>query len=120
MAKTLGEALRHARVERANLGLRQLAKALDISPTHLSDIENDRRVPSEKVLREIAAELKLDFDALMVQAGRVYDVTERYVAKQPEAVSLFRRVSELGLNANELQQLEKSAKRLRNKRDEKR
>lgn len=116
MAKTLGATLRQQRVD-AGLGLRQLAKELDISPTHLSDIENDRRDPSEKVLKALATRLELDFDALMVQAGKVYNVTDRYVASQPEAVSLFRRVSELDLNAEELRQLEKSAQRLRNKRD---
>lgn len=103
----------------AGFGLRELAKRLAISPTHLSDVENNRRAPSEELLRALAETLKLDFDDLMVMAGRVYSTTEQYVRQVPEAVTLFRKVSEHNLSAKELQMLEAQAERLARRRDTK-
>lgn len=111
MAKTLGGRLREARVAN-DFGLRELAKKLEISPTHLSDIENDRRLPSEELLKALAQHLKLEFDELMVLAGKVYSVTERYVEKVPQAVTLFRKVSEHKLSPDDLKKLEAKAEEL--------
>lgn len=103
-ARTLGEVLRDARVS-AELTLRDLAKKLEITPSYISDIENDRRVPSEDVLARLAAELKLTFDDLMARAGRVGDQAERYMKQNPAAGVLFRRISERRLPEEDLQKL---------------
>ena len=66
----LGDLINRARVGK-QLSLRGLARQVDIVPSYLADIENDRRTPSESVLRRISAILDLDFDALMQQAGRL-------------------------------------------------
>jgi len=116
---SLGTRLHRARANTTDFGLRELAKALGISATHLSDIENDRRVPSEELLRNLAKHLCLDFDDLMVQAGKVYEVTDRYVEKVPEAVTLFRKVSESKLSAKELGELEKKVEQLTREREKK-
>ena len=50
---TLGDIINHARVGK-RMGLRALARELDIVPSYLSDIENNRRVPSEAVLQNLA------------------------------------------------------------------
>lgn len=92
--KSLGDVLRDARISK-DLGLRELARSLSKSPSYLSDIENDRRVPSEEVLGELAELLDLDFEELMALAGRLGDATRRLVEKNPEAVSLFRKLSSL-------------------------
>lgn len=102
--RTLGEVLRDARVG-ADLSLRDLAKKLDITPSYISDIENDRRVPSEDVLQRLAAELKLKFDELMARAGRVGDQAERYMKQNPSAGVLFRRISERRLPEEDLKKL---------------
>ena len=115
----LGRTIRDARVDN-RLSLRELAKRLGISPTHLSDVENDRRVPSEALLKALAGNLGLDFDQLMVMIGRVYSVTEEYVRQVPEAVSLFRKVSERRLTADELKALERQAERLARNRGKQR
>ena len=117
MARTLGARIREARVAK-DFGLRELAKKLDISPTHLSDIENSRRVPSEDLLKALAKHLNLDFDELMVLAGKVYSVTERYVAKVPQAVTLFRKVSEHKLSPEDLKKQEVQAERLARQKDD--
>ena len=117
MSTKLSARIREARVEK-KLGLRQLAKILDISSTHLSDIENSRRVPSEDLLKKLAKNLNLDFDELMVQIGKVYNVTEQYVREVPQAVRLFRKVSEHHLSPKALEKLEKQAERLAHQESE--
>jgi DNA-binding XRE family transcriptional regulator len=98
---TLGEVLREARHE-ADLSLRDLAKKLPVTASYLSDIENDRRVPSEGVLRELAKVFRLKFDELMALGGRIGDDAGRYLKHHPSAGVLFRlladyRVPEEGL-----------------------
>lgn len=103
-SNSLGEVIREARV-RADLGLRELARRIDLTPSYISDIENDRRVPSEDVLRVLAAILNLDLDDLMAMAGRVGDRAERYLKQHPTAGVLFRRISDKGLKEDTLKQL---------------
>lgn len=62
--KTLGEIIRDKRIEKY-LSLRDLAKLISIAPSYLSDIENDRRVPAEEIIRNIVQALDLDADDLM-------------------------------------------------------
>lgn len=109
--QTLGDLLRHARVA-ADLGLRDLAKQLDMSPSYLSDIENDRRVPSEDVLRALASRLTLDADTLLAMAGRFGEETDRYMKQHPAAGVLFRRISAKNLSNEALQTLLETADRL--------
>ena len=51
--KTLGEVIRDARVA-AGQSLHKFARTLGMTPSYQSDIENDRRIPSEEVLKRIA------------------------------------------------------------------
>lgn len=111
----LGDVLREARVA-ADLSLRDLAKRLGITPSYISDIENDRRVPSEDVLRLLANELKLDFDQLMAMAGRVGDQAERYLKQHPAAGTLFRRISDKKLPEEDLQKLLQQVDRMGTKK----
>jgi len=108
---TLGDTIREARIARKR-SLRDLAKALKITPSYLSDIENDRRIPSEDVLRSIADLLELEFDDLMALAGRFGEDAERYMRRHPTAGALFRRISEEKLSEEALQRLLKQAERL--------
>lgn len=112
--KTLGGVIQEARGDRFKL--RELARLLEISPTHLSDIENNRRAPSEELLVQFSKHLDLDLDELLARAGRVPGDTRRYIERVPEAVKLFRKVSAHGLQPSELRQLEKTVERLAGKR----
>ncbi|MGK3962059.1 helix-turn-helix domain-containing protein [Sorangium sp. So ce118] len=114
--RTLGEVLREARVQ-ADLSLRDLAKKLSITPSYISDIENDRRVPSEEVLRGLANTFNLDFDHLMALAGRVGDQAERYLKHHPTAGVLFRRISDKRLPEEDLQKLVKTVEQMGKKRE---
>lgn len=105
---SLGDTIREARLKRFKL--REFSRLLDVSPTHLSDVENDRRVPSEDLLTRIASHLDLDLDELLAAAGRVPADARRFVQGNPRAVSLFRKVSSLG--PNQLRRLEKETDRI--------
>jgi transcriptional regulator with XRE-family HTH domain len=71
MSKTLGERIRELRDEQ-DMSLREFAKKLgDISPAHVSDIENNRRNPSEDLLRKMAHVLNVPFEELQKLDARV-------------------------------------------------
>lgn len=108
---TLGEHLRQARLGK-DLGLRELAKELGITPSYLSDIESDRRVPSEEVLLAISERLELDFDELMARAARFGEDAERYLKRHPAAAALFRKIADQRLSDEELKALSSSIDRL--------
>ncbi len=91
--ETLGDKVRIARA-RKKLTLRQLGSITGNTASYLSDVENDRRVPSEAVLRSIADALGLDFDELMAAAGRFGADADRYLRRNPEAGVLFRRLTQ--------------------------
>ena len=101
---SLGDLINRARVAK-RLSLRGLAREVEIVPSYLADIENDRRTPSESVLRKISATLGLDFDALMQQAGRLGEEAEHYLRQERLAGQLFRRVAETNLDQEGLQEL---------------
>ena len=109
---TLGERIRERRVNK-DLGLREFARLAKITPSYLSDIENDRRTPAEDVMRTIAKELELRFDELMGLAGRLNDETEEYLRREPTAAVLFRRISERKLKEDELRRLLKQTEDMR-------
>jgi len=102
--KTLGDRIRESRVQKEK-SLRQLAKDLDVTPSYLSDIENNRRVPAEAVLLKISRVLEINFNELMSLAGRFGEKAEKYVRKQPMAVQLFRRIAEENLDEEKLKHL---------------
>src|SRR5437899_1628715 len=93
--ETLGEHIRKARAN--NMSLRELARRLSRTPSYISDIENDRRTPSEEVLRQLANELGEQFEVLMALAGRVGTEAERYLKRSPAATTLFRKIYEKSL-----------------------
>ena len=102
--KTLGTIIRDARVGTGR-SLREFAKQLGITPSYQSDIENDRRVPAEDVLKKIAESLSLKFEELMALAGRLGDDVERYLRRQPAAVTLFRKLAKINAPENLLREL---------------
>ena len=114
-AKSLGDLIREARTPKGSL--RDFAKKLDITPSYLSDIENDRRIPAEEVLRRIAELLELKFDVLMAKAGRFGEDADRYMRKHPTVGVLFRQLSESNLADDDLAKLLKKAEDLAKKRD---
>jgi transcriptional regulator with XRE-family HTH domain len=64
----LGEFIREQR-DQAQMSLRQLAKAADVSNPYLSQVERGLRKPSAEILGRIAQGLRISAESLYVQAG---------------------------------------------------
>jgi transcriptional regulator with XRE-family HTH domain len=114
--RSLGDVVRCRRIE-INISLRDLAKKLAIAASYLSDIENNRRVPSEDVLERLSTELKLKLDDLLARAGRFGEEAERYMKQHPAAGVLFRRISDKRLQDDDLKKLLSTVEKM-GKKDE--
>jgi transcriptional regulator with XRE-family HTH domain len=116
-SKTLGIVIRDARVKSGRT-LREFAKLLSITPSYQSDIENDRRVPAEEVLKRTAGLLGLNFEELMALAGRIGQDAERYLRRQPAAGVLFRKLTETNAPEALLRKMIEEAEELKRKKEE--
>ncbi|HYN56641.1 MAG TPA: helix-turn-helix transcriptional regulator [Motilibacterales bacterium] len=67
-ATKIGEYIREQRGA-AQISLRQLAKAADISNPYLSQVERGLRKPSAEILARIASGLRISAETLYVRAG---------------------------------------------------
>jgi len=67
---TLGSYIKQRR-QRLNYTIQDLSNLVDCSRPYLSDIENDKRIPSLKLVNEIAHHLKLESDLLAIKAVKV-------------------------------------------------
>jgi transcriptional regulator with XRE-family HTH domain len=115
--KTLGQVIRDARVA-AEMSLREFARRMGITPSYQSDIENDRRVPAEDVLKKTAGLLNLDFAALMSLGGRFGDDAERYLRRHPTAGALFRKLSETNAPEDVLRKMLREAEEFKRKEED--
>lgn len=101
---TLGGYIRQAR-QSAGMEARALAATLGVAAPYVSDIELNRRIPSEAILNGIAAALNVPAADLFAYAGRLDAATRAYLASHPLAMHLLRRIAALDLTEAELQQL---------------
>jgi transcriptional regulator with XRE-family HTH domain len=65
---SVGEYIREQRAA-AQLSLRQLAQAADVSNPYLSQVERGLRKPSAEILAQIAKALQISAESLYVRAG---------------------------------------------------
>lgn len=63
MDKTIGQIMTPAR-ERSGFSMNECARKLNISPFHWHQIEREKRVPSEQLLKGIAQLLRIDLSSL--------------------------------------------------------
>jgi transcriptional regulator with XRE-family HTH domain len=103
-AQHLGQEIRRRRLE-AEITLRGLAVRLGISAAHLSDIEHNRRRPSEKLLQKIADELResgTTLASLELLVTGLDRETRDWAATTPGARAVLRRVLESGRSPDEI------------------
>jgi transcriptional regulator with XRE-family HTH domain len=95
---TLGQELRRLRKE-AGITLRGLAATVEVSAAHLSDIEHNRRRPSDDLLRRIARALRkagATFESLdHLATGLDADIRE-WAASTPGVRKLLRTLKQSG------------------------
>jgi transcriptional regulator with XRE-family HTH domain len=112
-AETLGQEILRLRTL-AGVTLRAFAELIGVSAAYVSDIEHDRRRPSEEVLRRIAKKLKhvgATFEGLDQLNTRLDRDIQKWVATTPAVRQMLRQVKQSGRDPKEiLRQLQDDAK----------
>ena len=101
--------------EAKEIGLREMAKMIGVSPTYQSKVERDEFPPPvEDKVRAIAKIIECDADDLLARAGRVSsDITDIIKRRPVELAALLRTTK--GLTAEDIAKLGQQAQRAKNK-----
>lgn len=119
--ESLGKAIRRLRLE-ADYTLRKFAELIGISAPYQSDIEYDRRVPTDEVLRKTAdllgRSVNVTYDDLRNQSARIEPDLHDMVRQTPEVNQLLRQVKQTGRPAGEvIRQLQDELRRIEESED---
>jgi transcriptional regulator with XRE-family HTH domain len=103
MSTTLGEFLRVQR-DAMDLSLREFAKRLgNVSPAHISDIENGRRYPSDELLEKMSAVLSVSVKELQTHDPRPpVETLRRLIRGNPTYGVALRKLAETKVDPDEL------------------
>ncbi len=110
--KTFGSHIKTLRTAR-NIGQRELARNIGISPSYLNDIENNKRLPAKKeIIKKIAHTLEANLENLYDLAGKPKnkippDIPD-IIRKNNEIPSLLRTIESYGLNSREIRIIKKT------------
>ena len=105
-----GAFIRRERMAR-EIGLREMAKMIGVSPTYLSKIERDEFAPPvEDKVRAIARIIECDADDLLARAGRVSADVADIIKQQPVELAALLRVTK-GLKAEDIARLAHEAQK---------
>ena len=105
-----GAYVRRGRVAK-EIGLREMAKKIGVSPTYLSKVERDEFAPpTEEKVRAIAQIIDCDPDELLAMAGRVPSDLADIIKRHPVEMSALLRTAN-GLSADDIARLTREAKR---------
>ena len=108
-----GEVLRDLRIAQ-DLGLRETASKVGISPAYLSRIErNKEKPPSAEIIKALAKALAADPDVLFRLSSSTDPELADLINEQPELSQLLRTIKALELQAGEIEQLSEYATSLR-------
>lgn len=107
--KNFGETIRDLRVAQ-DLGLRETATKVGISPAYLSRIERGKeRPPRPEVIKELAKILAADPDVLFRLSSSTDPEVAHYLHDQPEVMHLLRYIKEASFTEDEIKSLIQSA-----------
>jgi len=111
---SFGALVRRERVAK-EIGLREMAKMIGVSPTYLSKIERgDFDPPAEEKVKKIAEIIGYDSDELLAMAGRVASDLTKIIRKHPREMADFLRAAK-GLTADDLTRLARQAQKANEK-----
>ncbi len=109
--KSFGQLLREKRIEKG-FSLRKFAGLVGISPTYLSQVEQDNvDPPTADRVKRMAELLDENPDEWIALAGRVPDDLPQIIQERTEVPDLLRAVQ--GLTADQLRQLRESAENMK-------
>ena len=101
--------------EGREIGLREMAKMIGVSPTYLSKIERDEFAPpAEDKVRKIAEIFGCDIDELLALAGRVSSDLSEIIRERPRELAALLRTTK-GLTADDVARLAREAGKAKNK-----
>jgi transcriptional regulator with XRE-family HTH domain len=113
-SEKFGEFVRKERGEK-EIGLREMAKLIGVSPTYLSKVERDEfPPPAEDKVRKIAAIIGCDVDELLARAGRVSSDLSEIIKQHPREMAALLRTTK-GLTADDVTRLARQAQRAKDK-----
>jgi transcriptional regulator with XRE-family HTH domain len=109
-----GEFVRRKRVDK-EIGLREMAKMIGVSPTYLSKVERDEFLPpAEDKVKAIAKIIACDVDELLARAGRVSSDISDIIKRQPVELAALLRTAN-GLKAEDIARLAREAQKAKDK-----
>lgn len=82
----LATALRSAR-KKADIGLRELARRVNVHPSHISRVESGKVPASRSLLVALSKELQLDQDSILALGGFIPSRWQRALEKDPDCVT---------------------------------
>jgi ribosome-binding protein aMBF1 (putative translation factor) len=101
--------------EAKEIGLREMAKMIGVSPTYLSKIERDEfQPPVEDKVRAIAKIISCDTDELLARAGRVSSDLSDIIKRHPRDMAALLRTTK-GLTAEAIAKLARQVQRAKDK-----
>ena len=111
--KDFGKTIRNLRIAQ-DLGLRETAAKIGISPAYLSRIERGKeRPPRPKFIKELAKELAADPDVLFRLSSSTDPDVAEYLHDQPGVMNLLRYIKNANFTESEIQSLIQTAEEIR-------
>jgi transcriptional regulator with XRE-family HTH domain len=112
--KGFGALVRRER-EAREIGLREMAKMIGVSPTYLSKIERGEfDPPAEDKVRKIAEIIGCDADELLARAGRVSSDLSEIIKRRPVELAALLRTTK-GLTTEDMMRLARLAQKAKDK-----
>ena len=109
-----GAFVRQEREDR-EIGLREMAKKIGVSPTYLSKVERDEfPPPAEDKVRKIAEIFGTDVDELLALAGKVSSDLSEIIKRHPVELAALLRTTK-GLTADDIGRLARNAQKVKDK-----
>ena len=109
-----GEFVRRAR-EAKDIGLREMAKMIGVSPTYLSKVERDEFAPpAEDKVKAIARIIGCDVDDLLARAWRVSSDLSDIIKRHPVELAALLRTTK-GLTTDDIARLARNAQKAKDK-----
>ena len=97
--------------ERREIGLREMAKKIGVSPTYLSKVERDKFPPAaEDKVRKIAEIFDIDVDELLALAGKVSSDLTEIIREHPRELAALLRTTR-GMTADDVTRLAREAEK---------
>lgn len=111
--KNFGETIRSLRVAQ-DLGLRETANKVGISPAYLSRIERDKEHPPRpEVIKTLAKILAADPDVLFRLSSSTDPELAGFLRDEPEASNLLRFIKSAEFTADEIKSLLEAAEKIK-------